>query len=400
MIKPEEEQQQRPQQEGEEGQAAAAAAAADTDASRSASAAHKPVPPPSPAASASAASPTNSSPTAGDSSSTPSSAAAPVTTAAPPSRYNAPLSRRTHAKSRLGCFTCKRRRVKCNEGRPVCSSCRRLGLRCEYPPQQPATAAEGVGTLIASSANPSAYASSSSSSSAGGPQAAIPMLTLQDLRFYHQFLTVGFPALPLKADFIWPLCAAMSHEVRQKKTLGVFIGELSLTVPVRLPRPRPPRPRRIAPLAARARLPRVPAAGAAAPHHRHPRRQRQARPAAAHGPGGRCPLRGRHVPRRADEPAARPGGHVRVPEHVARGEPDQRAGAGLRHGAVQPVHAAEAHGGLVGHGDGAAEGHGADCRVSGVRCGAAAAVLGAARSSISGVASEGHQRPRDIVGAR
>ena len=329
MIEPEEErqqQQQQQQQEEEEGQAGAVAADDTADASRSASAAHKSVPPPSPAASASAASPTNSSPTTGDSSSTPCSAAAPATTTAaaaatpPPSRYNAPLSRRTHAKSRLGCFTCKRRRVKCNEGRPVCSSCRRLGLRCEYPPQQPATAAEGVGTLIASSANPSAYASSSSSS--GGPQATIPMLTLQDLRFYHQFLTVGFPALPLKADFIWPLCAAMSHEVRQRRIPRVFFREVSLTVAVRLPRPRPPRPRCIAPLATRPRLPRVPAPGAAAPHHRHPWRQRQARPAAAYGPGGRCPLRGRHVSRRADQSASGAGGHVRVSEHVAWGEPD------------------------------------------------------------------------------
>lgn len=166
------------------------------------SSAQKPVPPPSPAtstsASASAVSPSSSSLT-GDSSSSLGPAA---------QRYNAPLSRRAHAKSRLGCFTCKRRRVKCNEGRPVCGGCHRLGLQCGYPSQP---APESVGALITSSASTSEYTSST-----GGPQAAIPMLTLQDLRFYHQFLTVAFPALPLKADWIWPQCAAMSHQVRSK----------------------------------------------------------------------------------------------------------------------------------------------------------------------------------------
>ncbi|KXJ87378.1 hypothetical protein Micbo1qcDRAFT_208386 [Microdochium bolleyi] len=38
-----------------------------------------------------------------------------------------------HSKSRAGCFACKKRHVRCDEGRPACSACRRLLLRCEYP---------------------------------------------------------------------------------------------------------------------------------------------------------------------------------------------------------------------------------------------------------------------------
>jgi hypothetical protein len=38
-------------------------------------------------------------------------------------------------------------------------------------------------------------------------------LNLEDLRFYHQFLTVGFPALPLRGDKVWAQCAAMSYKV-------------------------------------------------------------------------------------------------------------------------------------------------------------------------------------------
>ncbi|KAK3694156.1 hypothetical protein B0T22DRAFT_62880 [Podospora appendiculata] len=38
-----------------------------------------------------------------------------------------------HRKSRNGCKKCKTRRVKCDESRPVCRSCARLGLECEWP---------------------------------------------------------------------------------------------------------------------------------------------------------------------------------------------------------------------------------------------------------------------------
>ncbi|KAJ3497486.1 hypothetical protein NLG97_g1866 [Lecanicillium saksenae] len=97
-----------------------------------------------------------------------------------------PLSRRGHFKSRMGCFNCKRRRVKCNELRPQCSPCRRLALDCSYPPT-PTPAASVIRS------NPS-------------------MLSLEDLRFYHQFITTAIPPLPLKAERGWMQCAAMSHE--------------------------------------------------------------------------------------------------------------------------------------------------------------------------------------------
>lgn len=35
-------------------------------------------------------------------------------------------------RSRTGCYTCRLRRKKCNEASPSCTSCRHLGLRCEY----------------------------------------------------------------------------------------------------------------------------------------------------------------------------------------------------------------------------------------------------------------------------
>lgn len=94
--------------------------------------------------------------------------------------------RRGHSKSRLGCLNCKRRRVKCNELRPTCSPCRRLGLLCDYA-ITPATAVRS---------NPSP-------------------ICLEDLRFYYQFLNTAFPSLPLRADQVWAKCAAMSHQVSE-----------------------------------------------------------------------------------------------------------------------------------------------------------------------------------------
>ncbi|PHH61550.1 hypothetical protein CDD81_287 [Ophiocordyceps australis] len=37
-----------------------------------------------------------------------------------------------HRRSRTGCFTCRLRRKKCDEGSPLCTACRHLGLECEY----------------------------------------------------------------------------------------------------------------------------------------------------------------------------------------------------------------------------------------------------------------------------
>ncbi|KAK3074162.1 DNA-binding transcriptional regulator ume6 [Teratosphaeriaceae sp. CCFEE 6253] len=37
-----------------------------------------------------------------------------------------------HRRSRSGCFTCRLRRKKCEEGKPACRACKHLGLRCDY----------------------------------------------------------------------------------------------------------------------------------------------------------------------------------------------------------------------------------------------------------------------------
>ncbi|KAI4645545.1 uncharacterized protein J4E78_009458 [Alternaria triticimaculans] len=41
--------------------------------------------------------------------------------------------RKTHTKSRKGCFQCKQRHTKCNEARPRCGNCVRLDIHCHFP---------------------------------------------------------------------------------------------------------------------------------------------------------------------------------------------------------------------------------------------------------------------------
>ncbi|KAL2811719.1 hypothetical protein BJX63DRAFT_273679 [Aspergillus granulosus] len=45
--------------------------------------------------------------------------------------------RRAHRKSRAGCLTCKKRRVKCDETHPICHHCIRTGWLCSWPDIQP-----------------------------------------------------------------------------------------------------------------------------------------------------------------------------------------------------------------------------------------------------------------------
>ncbi|PYI20675.1 hypothetical protein BO99DRAFT_381884 [Aspergillus violaceofuscus CBS 115571] len=46
-----------------------------------------------------------------------------------------------HHKSRKGCFTCKQRRVKCDEVQPICGACAFRGESCSYPLSAPSTSA-------------------------------------------------------------------------------------------------------------------------------------------------------------------------------------------------------------------------------------------------------------------
>ncbi|KAI1436718.1 fungal-specific transcription factor domain-containing protein [Xylaria sp. CBS 124048] len=50
----------------------------------------------------------------------------------PNTNANPKAKTQMHRRSRTGCYTCRLRRKKCDEGTPMCSACKHLGLHCEY----------------------------------------------------------------------------------------------------------------------------------------------------------------------------------------------------------------------------------------------------------------------------
>ncbi|KAK3305593.1 uncharacterized protein B0T15DRAFT_567482 [Chaetomium strumarium] len=54
------------------------------------------------------------------------------------------VNRRSHAKSRTGCRTCKRRRIKCDESRPSCRNCEKHAVACDFASSDSASASPAV----------------------------------------------------------------------------------------------------------------------------------------------------------------------------------------------------------------------------------------------------------------
>ncbi|KAI1433057.1 hypothetical protein GGR50DRAFT_540351 [Xylaria sp. CBS 124048] len=67
------------------------------------------------------------------------------------------IPKRPHRKTRTGCKQCKKRRVKCDEARPVCDACARRKEPCVYPHSEPVSSMEmtlpesGTGLALRSS---------------------------------------------------------------------------------------------------------------------------------------------------------------------------------------------------------------------------------------------------------
>lgn len=85
--------------------------------------------------------------------------------------------RKFHKKSRKGCATCKRRRVKCDETRPLCGNCERMGIQCVY-----LTAEQGSGNSSfesrKSESNERVYVKKETTSSPGFPKQQQPQLDI------------------------------------------------------------------------------------------------------------------------------------------------------------------------------------------------------------------------------
>ncbi|KAH8725631.1 hypothetical protein GQ44DRAFT_615449 [Phaeosphaeriaceae sp. PMI808] len=100
--------------------------------------------------------------------------------------------RKTHTKSRKGCYQCKQRHTKCNEGRPRCGNCVRLDISCTWP-----EITSGYST--SPHASPSSHTSPHEMVQPGTSDVAystnIFELSIPDMRLLHHWTTKGYIAL-------------------------------------------------------------------------------------------------------------------------------------------------------------------------------------------------------------
>lgn len=80
-----------------------------------------------------------------------------------------------HRKTRTGCATCKRRRVKCDEQRPKCSKCIRAGVKCEGYEVKSTTMSTG-----GDNANNTGHPTKSSATSSSTPSRPTSFLVISD----------------------------------------------------------------------------------------------------------------------------------------------------------------------------------------------------------------------------
>ncbi|KAL4756468.1 Zn(II)2Cys6 transcription factor [Aspergillus foveolatus] len=110
--------------------------------------------------------------------------------------------RRFHQKSRNGCQQCKRRKVKCDEKKPVCDKCRRYGVDCSFAPANRIRIEEAVVSSRRSiSSDRNTTSCSSSRPSRRGSPRWIPVenphtplsagfeLAIADLELLHHYTT-------------------------------------------------------------------------------------------------------------------------------------------------------------------------------------------------------------------
>ncbi|KAI8941871.1 hypothetical protein NX059_003068 [Plenodomus lindquistii] len=92
--------------------------------------------------------------------------------------------RKTHTKSRKGCFQCKNRHTKCNESRPRCANCVRLDISCTFPTAASDSSSTSPLPSTANRASPSVDLPLGSSPSV--PYSGLD-LNLADLQLLHHW---------------------------------------------------------------------------------------------------------------------------------------------------------------------------------------------------------------------
>ncbi|KAH7395632.1 hypothetical protein BKA64DRAFT_674143 [Cadophora sp. MPI-SDFR-AT-0126] len=143
----------------------------------------------------------------------------------PAHQISTKVIRKSHKKSRLGCHTCKRRKIKCPENRPNCNNCVKINTQCTYDLVTPANSASNSCDLQ----NSEEFLSRPLSGSLGSTPGAF---NLTDLRLFHHFVTTCFPHLPLGNSKVWTTSIASishSYDFLAHAVLALSASHLTMT---------------------------------------------------------------------------------------------------------------------------------------------------------------------------
>ncbi|KAJ5216650.1 uncharacterized protein N7498_003057 [Penicillium cinerascens] len=138
------------------------------------------------------------------------------------SDQEAALSRqkRPHHKSRNGCLSCKRRRVKCDESTPACTNCAKRRENCEWPSRLQRT-------MPSRSRSPSIETAISQRLL----DSANPNLNLLHLKLFHHFACATRETLIFKEVWDEGLQLSFQHEYLMHSILFLAARHLSVLVP-------------------------------------------------------------------------------------------------------------------------------------------------------------------------
>ncbi|KAI7525312.1 hypothetical protein KC343_g21235 [Hortaea werneckii] len=101
-----------------------------------------------------------------------------------------------HRRTRSGCYTCRQRRVKCDETHPVCDRCRKGKRECIYPGASTSAASSSKPSRKGSKAGESNESASSASEDEEGDGNQLPLRKAANLLMPHSLLPEArLPAL-------------------------------------------------------------------------------------------------------------------------------------------------------------------------------------------------------------
>ncbi|KAH8834137.1 hypothetical protein DL96DRAFT_1579529 [Flagelloscypha sp. PMI_526] len=136
--------------------------------------------------------------------------------------------RRTHVKSRNGCTTCKSRRIKCDEQRPICVNCSKKDLVCVFGPRQGPPSNSDVNHKPQSASPPSTssddlhlYPSSPTIGSTGSPVTQ-DLSALELIHHYTTSTAVTLPCYYLRPGILTTIAPKRALQLKESITPNYF----------------------------------------------------------------------------------------------------------------------------------------------------------------------------------